>query len=127
MEQTEKQFLDNLLYKKITKWDDNELTLEDGTVLVFEEDQDCCAHAYGEWEDVKLDAVITDVKVKRINGKRDEDGERTNRATLTIFHNNNPIAKAECRANDGNGGYYYSTLTLKVKGMNDDGLVVVSA
>ena len=120
-------FLKNMLYKKIIRWNDQELMLEDGTVLVFEEEQDCCAHASGGWEEVKLDAVITDIKIQRFDGERDEWGERTNSAVLTIFHNNNPIARAECWANDGNGGYYYSTLTLKVKGVNDDGLIIVSA
>ena len=128
----ENDFLKNLLYKKIVKWNDDELTLEDGTVLIFEEEQDCCAHASGSWEDVKLDAVITDVKFEQFDGVRDEDdrwaeNEITNTARLTIFHNNNPIARAECYANNGNGGYYYSCLTLKVKGLNDDGLIVVSA
>ena len=120
-------FLKNMLYKKIIRWNDQELMLEDGTVLVFEEEQDCCAHASGCWEEVKLDAMITDIKIQRFDGERDECGECTNSAVLTIFHNNNPIARAECWANDGNGGYYYSILTLKVKGVNDDGLVIVSA
>ena len=36
-------------------------------------------------------------------------------AEVVVYHNRNEIAKAECTANDGNGGYYYSVCALKVK------------
>ena len=49
-----------LLYRKIVKWEDNEITLDDGTRLSVEEtEQDCCASADGGFEDVVLDAAIT--------------------------------------------------------------------
>lgn len=34
--------------------------------------------------------------------------------TVTIYHNQNPIALAECEADDGNGGYYYSVGSLVI-------------
>lgn len=38
-----------------------------------------------------------------------EDGTK-----VTIYHNQNPIALAECEADDGNGGYYYSVGSLVI-------------
>ncbi|MEB3521030.1 hypothetical protein SM122_10775 [Streptococcus sp. S2(2023)] len=34
--------------------------------------------------------------------------------TVTIYHNQNPIALAECEADDGNGGFYYSVGSLVI-------------
>lgn len=53
-----------LLYKRIVKWDKDFLLLEDGTKVTIEESEsDCCASAGGEFQNVQLDAVITDVKI----------------------------------------------------------------
>ena len=41
-------------------------------------------------------------------------GETTSTNTVTIYHNQNPIALAECEANDGNGGHYYSVASLVI-------------
>lgn len=108
-----------LLYKRITEWDEDYLKLEDGTKLTLETtEQDCCAWADGEFKDVVLDAMITDVKLgeeKVLRDGNDDFGEITNQNSLTIFHNQNPIAVAEMTADAGNGGYYYSVGSLVFK------------
>lgn len=118
---TKEQLKEQLLYKRIVKWAGDYLELEDGTkVFIEESEQDCCASAGGEFKDVKLDAVITDVEFgepEAIEG--DEDfGEYTMGNTVTIYHNQNPIAIADCEADAGNGGYYYSVCSLVIKGVH---------
>ncbi|CQR23782.1 hypothetical protein BN1356_02523 [Streptococcus varani] len=103
-----------LLHKRITEWDKDHLLLEDGTkVAIKMSESDCCAHAGGEFKNVQLDAVITDVKFGEPNKFDNGDGT-TCQNTVTIYHNQNPIALAECEANDGNGGYYYSVASLVI-------------
>ena len=113
---TEEELRDLILYKRINKWDNEHLELEDGTVIkIGMSDYDCCAYAYGEFIDVKLDAVITDFEVVKIDDDRDDtDYEITNKVIVKIYHNQNPIALAECSANNGNGGYYYSVVSLVI-------------
>ncbi len=97
-------------------YDFSRLVLNDGTVLaLYMTDQDCCAAADGSWviQPDALDAIITDVQIGDERTHVD-DGMQTNYATITILHNQNPIALAECWANNGNGGFYCSTLTLDV-------------
>lgn len=110
----EKDLKERLLYKRIIKWNKNQLVLEDGTIVTLEtSEQDCCAGAHGAFSNVKLDAVITDVIVgeeKRIP----DDDTRVSHNTITIFHNQNPIAQAEMTADAGNGGYYYSVGSMVV-------------
>lgn len=104
-----------LLYKRIVKWDKDFLLLEDGTKVTIEmSESECCAYADGEFKDVKLDAIITDVKVGEQITKKEEYGTTENSNTVTIYHNQNPIALAECEANDGNGGYYYSVASIVI-------------
>lgn len=111
---------EQLLFKKIVAWTEDSLTLDDGTVVTIEEsEQDCCAHAGGEFKEVVLDAVITDIKLgEETTTGVDKYDETENYVTVTIFHNQNPIALAECSANDGNGGYYYSVCSLVVKNVH---------
>ena len=107
-----------LLYKTITAWDNNSLTLSDGTKVTIEcTDNDCCAWAGGEFKDVNLDAAITDVKIGDITTYGDPYDMTTNNVTITVYHNQNPIALAECYADNGNGGYYYSVCSLVVNGV----------
>lgn len=107
-----------LLYKRIVKWDEDFLLLDDGTKVTIEmSESDCCAYAGGEFKDVKLDAVITDVKIGEPTKFDNGDGT-TCENTVTIYHNQNPIALAECEANDGNGGYYYSVASIVIGKMN---------
>ena len=61
-----------------------------------------------------LDAVITDIKIGEQTKEEDDWGTTTSTNTVTIYHNQNPIALAECEANDGNAGYYYSVAYLVI-------------
>ena len=109
----------SLLYKTITAWDNNSLTLSDGTKVIIEcTDNDCCAWAGGEFKDVTLDAIVTDVTIGEITTFGDPHDMTTNEVTITVYHNQNPIALAECYADNGNGGYYYSVCSLVVNGVN---------
>ena len=109
----------SLLYKTITAWDNNSLTLSDGTKVIIEcTDNDCCAWADGEFKDVTLDAIVTDVTIGEITTFGDPRDMTTNKVTITVYHNQNPIALAECYADNGNGGYYYSVCSLVVNGVN---------
>ena len=109
----------SLLYKTITAWDNNSLTLSDGTKVTIEcTDNDCCAWADGEFKDVTLDAIVTDVTIGEITTFGDTWDMTTNNVTITVYHNQNPIALAECYADNGNGGYYYSVCSLVVNGVN---------
>lgn len=99
--------------------DGAKLVLDDGTVLhLYMSDSDCCATAEGKWWVIRpdaLQAIITDVRVTPDMERSGYDGDgNTNYATVSILHNQNPIALADCYANDGNGGYYFSVLSLNV-------------
>ena len=108
-----------LLYKTITAWDSNSLTLSDGTKVTIEcTNNECCAWAGGEFKDVTLDAIVTDVTIGGITTFGDPCDMTTNKVTITVYHNQNPIALAECYADNGNGGYYYSVCSLVVNGVN---------
>lgn len=103
-----------LLFKRIVEWESDKLVLEDGLVITLETSEwDCCAGAGGSFKDVKLDAVITDVKVGEEMDIPDED-TRVSRNTITIFHNQNEIAVADMEADAGNGGYYYSVGSMVI-------------
>ncbi|MCA1021506.1 hypothetical protein [Halobacillus litoralis] len=119
MEYGKVENLDNdLLYKRIVKWDKDTLVLEDGTIVTLEEsEQDCCASAYGNFSNVELDAVITNVEIGEVVNVPDEDTE-INQVKVTLFHNQNPIALAEMEADAGNGGYYYSIGSFVVNGVH---------
>ena len=107
-----------LLYKRIIRWDKNSLILEDGTLVTLEESEsDCCASAAGEFSNVVLDAVITNVEIGDMVDIPDSD-TTVREVKVTIFHNQNPIALAEMTADAGNGGYYYSVGSLVVNGIH---------
>ena len=106
-----------LLFKRIVKMAGGCLILEDGTEVSFEcTDQDCCAVASGNWKSATLDAVITNVKLEneQSRGDTEDEYEPYNTAELVIYHNQNPIAQADLYADAGNGGYYYSVLSVFV-------------
>ncbi|MBR7928395.1 hypothetical protein KBI51_09490 [Aerococcaceae bacterium zg-ZUI334] len=114
----EVQLREYLLFKRIVKWDEDRLVLEDGIVVTLETSEyDCCAGAYGTFKEVELDAVITDVKVGEMVDVPDDD-TRIRRNTITLFHNQNPIALAEMTADAGNGGYYYSIGSMVIKDLH---------
>lgn len=105
----------HLLFKKITSLEDGYLILSDGTKIDFQcSDYDCCAYAYGEWKDFTVEGVITDIELLDI--KENDDGyDQTNvTAKLVLFHNKNEIAKADLYADNGNGDYYYSVLSVYI-------------
>lgn len=103
-----------LLYRKIVKWNKNEITLDNGTVLKIEEtEQDCCASAGGSFKNVVLDAAITNVSDIKYSHWEDEDTYGCS-AVVTIMHNRNVICQAMANADAGNGGYYYSIASFLV-------------
>ena len=103
---------EKLLYKRIVEWDVNKIVLDDGTKVYFETtDWDCCASGYGEFSNVKLDAVITDVVETENKTYYDGDTD-VNEVKIAIYHNQNPIAQAEVHTDAGNGGYYYSVTSI---------------
>ena len=111
-------FKNMLLYRKIVKWEDNKIVLDNGIEISIEmTDSDCCAYAYGQFEDVVLDAAITNVSDIEYEPWKDEDGwgEYGCKATVTIMHNRNVICKAVGEADAGNGGYYYSIASFVVR------------
>lgn len=81
---------------------------------IEETEQDCCASAGGQFEDVVLDAAITNVS--DIQYQHWEDGDTYGcSAVVTIMHNRNIICKAIGDADAGNGGYYYSIASFCVR------------
>ena len=111
-----------LLYKKIKKAENNTLELTDGTKIAFYlSDYDCCAGAYGEWIlSDNFEGCITDVTYK--HDKTGDYGYSEERVKLTIFHNQNTIAQANCYGDNGNEGYYYSVLSVNVRKVNGETL-----
>ena len=107
-----------LLYKEIKEAKGNKLELTDGTKIEFYmSDKDCCAGAYGEWIlSDNFEGCITDVIYK--HSKTDDYGEVEERVKLTVFHNQNKIAQADCYADNGNAGYYFSVLSVNVKNID---------
>lgn len=104
-----------LLFRRIVEWNGNFIKLDNGMELRIEEtEQDCCASAGGQFEDVKLDAAITAVSDIQYQPWRDFDTYGCS-ATVTIMHNRNIICKAIADADAGNGGYYYSIASFIVK------------
>lgn len=105
-----------LVGRRITAAADDTLTLDDGTTLrLYESEQDCCAAAFGDWEILdpdRLEAAITNVDYEDTSY---HDGDtRIAKCRITILHNQNPIALGDGYANAGNGGYYFSVLSLEI-------------
>lgn len=112
---TFEQLKDLLLYRKIAQWDSDKITLDNGTVISIEEtEQDCCASAWGEFADVKLDAAITSVSEIEYNPWVDRDTYGC-KALVKFMHNKNVICEANADADAGNGGYYYSVASFVVR------------
>ena len=108
-----------LLYHKIAKWNGSIIVLDNGVEIHIEEtDCDCCASAGGEFQDVVLDAAITNVSDIQYRSWSDGDTYGCS-AVVTIVHNKNIICKAVADADAGNGGYYYSIASFVVKFPNN--------
>ena len=115
MEKNFEYLRNQMLYHKIVKWQGNCIELDNGMELRIEEtEQDCCAGAYGEFEDVVLDAAITHISDIQYVPWEDDDTYGCS-ATVTIMHNRNLICKAVANADAGNGGYYYSIASFVVR------------
>ena len=104
-----------MLFHRIVEWKDNRIVLDNGMELRIEEtEQDCCAGASGQFEDVVLDAAITHISDIEYEPWQDDDTYGCY-ATVTIMHNRNLICKATGYADAGNGGYYFSIASFCVK------------
>ena len=105
-----------LVGRRVTAADNDTLTLDDGTTLrLYESNYDCCAGAGGEWKILdpdRLEAAITHVEYES-DGYKDFYTRATT-CRITILHNQHPIALGDGYANAGNGGYYFSALSLEV-------------
>ena len=104
-----------LVGRRITAADNDLLILDDGTTLrLYESEYECCAGAHGGWEILdpdRLEAAITSVEYEE-DGY--EDCTRVATCKITILHNQNPIALGDGYADAGNGGCYFSTLSLEI-------------
>lgn len=109
-----------ILYKRIKEMTEDKLILEDDTEVYFEcTDYDCCASASGFWKSANLDAVISDVKMVDLEQADFEGvGYPSNTAKIVLYHNQNSVAQANLYADAGNGGYYYSVLSIFVNDEN---------
>ena len=104
-----------MLFHRIVEWKDNYIRLDNEMELRIEETaSDCCASAWGQFEDVKLDAAITAISDIHCEHWEDDDTYGCS-AVVTIMHNRNIICKAIGNADAGNGGYYYSIASFCVK------------
>ena len=66
----------------------------------------------GSFDKVKLEALITDVKVGKYKDNRNDFDEFSNHNTVTIYSNQNPVAQADCYANAGNGDIILASVPL---------------
>lgn len=113
-----------LLYRRIVKWNSNVIVLDNGVKIAIEEtEQDCCASAGGEFENVQLDAAIT--SITPITYDAWDDGYTYGcSAEVKFLHNQNIICSANANANAGNGGYYYSIASFIVTVPNGEDYMV---
>ena len=97
------EMIDRLVGKRIIEWSKDHLKLDDGSIINIEmTEYDCCAMAYGEFKDVKLEAVITDIRFNKPALNYCEDESSTTQEVVFI-HNQNKIAQADLYADNGNG------------------------
>ena len=105
-----------LVGRRITTADRDTLTLDNGTtLLLYESEQDCCARVHGKWKILdpdRLEAAITHVEYEEDD--YDDGDTRVATCRITILHNQNPIALGDGHADAGNGGYYFSALSLEI-------------
>lgn len=107
--------IDRLVGKRIVEWSEDYLKLDDGTVITIEmTESDCCATASGEFKNVELEAVITDIRFNKPALNYCEDESSTTQEVVFI-HNQNKIAQADLYADNGNGDYYYSVVAFKIR------------
>ena len=117
-----KEFKEMLLYRSVTEWNkkENYIVLDNGMKITIEmTESDCCAYAHGEFEDVQLNAAITDVIEPKYSHWKDCDTYGC-KAVVKMLHNQNLICKVNANADAGNGGYYYSVASFIVNYNNDN-------
>lgn len=105
-----------LINRRIIAWNgDNEITLDNGVVISIEEtEQDCCASAFGCFENVKIDAAIIGVTEPKYEPWEDDDTYGCS-AEVKILYNDLDFCRAYGEVDAGNGGYYFSTASFVVK------------
>ena len=109
------EMIDSLVGKRIIEWNQDYLKLDDGSIIAIEmTESDCCAMACGEFKDVKLEAVITDIRFNKPILHCFDDETYTTQEVVFI-HNQNKIAQADLYADNGNGDYYYSIVAFKIR------------
>lgn len=103
--------------QKSNTGDNATLHLKNGVTLeIYESAQDCCAAAYGDWELHKpFHGGITNVTYSKERQETGFPGETASYCTITILHENRTLAAARGTATNGNGGYYFSVLSMQVK------------
>ena len=108
----------HLIGKKIVDWSHSRIKLSDGTiVLVKETDQDCCASAGGGFENVTTEIIITDVALIKDEIIPGDNYEAEHEIVITLFHEEMTLANINMHANNGNGGYYFSTSSIVADGV----------
>ncbi|WP_288225943.1 hypothetical protein [uncultured Enterococcus sp.] len=106
---------EKILMKQVKSMSEESLVLDDGTKIHFEcTDSDCCASADGEWKSAEVAGLITDVQLVDVKKEEEEWGETQMVAKLVVLHDQNPVAQAQLRADNGNGDYYFSILSVFV-------------
>ena len=113
---TDKDLGKKLIGRKIIEWSEDYLKLDDDTIITIEmTENDCCATAGGEFKDIKLEAVITDIRFGEPVEVSDQWYDETEAKREIVFiHNLNPIGKANMYADNGNANYYYSVCAFKI-------------
>lgn len=113
---TDKDLGKKLIGRKIVEWNDDYLKLDDDTIITIEmTENDCCATAGGEFKDIKLEAVITDIRFGNPEEVSDDWYEESRAQREIVFmHNLNPIGKANMYADNGNLNYYYSVCAFRI-------------
>lgn len=114
---TDNDLANKLIGRKIIEWNEDYLKLDDNTIITIEMTEwDCCASAGGEFNDIELEAVITDIRFEAptenyLSGFEEETyADRE----VVFIHNYNQIGKANMWANNGNMDYYYSVCAFKI-------------
>lgn len=114
---TDNVLADKLIGRKIVEWNKDYLKLDDNTIITIEmTEYEYPASAGGEFKDIELEAVITDVRfaepeeVIYDNFYRETEARRE----VVFVHNLNSIGKANMYADNGEADYYYSVCAFKI-------------
>lgn len=114
---TDNDLANKLIGRKIIEWNDDYLKLDDNTIITIEmTEYDCCANAGGEFKDIELEAVITDIRFGEPEQEINKDwyDETEAKREVVFIHNLNPIGKANMWADNGNMNYYYSVCAFRI-------------